>query len=363
MLHPPVTIPITFVRAMLLGAKSWGRPCDSFLHDAGIAPELLEQAGARVTVDQYVNLFRLLIEHLEDEFLGFLSRPVKHGSFALIARSGISANTLELAVRRIARTFWLLQDDVELRLVRQHSLAGLCLRFCDSSIARPDFLHELTLRVFWRLLAWVAGGKLPVVRFDFAFERPSYADSYSKIFPAPLSFGCQESGFWFDAGRLADPVRRDEAALRVFLAAAQANIIAPRRRDEVTSARVRSHLQNSRPEWADLVATAKALHMSAPTLQRRLAGEGTTFQSLKDELRRDCAIVRLNTSTVSLAALAYELGFADSSAFQRAFKSWTGTAPGSYSQRQAKEVQDGNSENLIPDRAQWPASRIDLTDG
>jgi AraC-like DNA-binding protein len=70
--------------------------------------------------------------------------------------------------------------------------------------------------------------------------------------------------------------------------------------------------------------------MSTSTLQRRLASEGSSFQSLKDELRRDTAIVRLHTSTVPLATLADELGFADSAAFQRAFKGWTGSAPGAY---------------------------------
>ena len=68
--------------------------------------------------------------------------------------------------------------------------------------------------------------------------------------------------------------------------------------------------------------------MATSTLQRRLAADGTTFQALKDELRRDLAIVRLNTSTVPLVTLADELSFADSAAFQRAFKSWTGSAPG-----------------------------------
>ena len=70
--------------------------------------------------------------------------------------------------------------------------------------------------------------------------------------------------------------------------------------------------------------------MSPSTLQRRLALEGISYQSLKDELRRDTAITRLTNSTVSLTQLAFELGFADSAAFQRAFKGWTGSAPGAY---------------------------------
>ena len=121
--------------------------------------------------------------------------------------------------------------------------------------------------------------------------------------------------------------------MRTFLADARAHVIVPPRGADLVVTRVRKHLQGTQPEWPDLAATAEALYMAPSTLQRRLAADGTSFQALKDELRRDLAIVRLNTSTVPLAALAYELGFADSAAFQRAFKSWTGSAPGAYRRR------------------------------
>ncbi|MEJ6668632.1 MAG: AraC family transcriptional regulator, partial [Alcaligenes aquatilis] len=101
---------------------------------------------------------------------------------------------------------------------------------------------------------------------------------------------------------------------------------------DVVSARVREYLQRTRPSWPDLGITARALHMSTATLQRRLAMEGTSFQSLKDELRRDMAIIRLNAHSMSFAELAQELGFKDSAAFQRAFKAWTGVAPGAFRQ-------------------------------
>jgi AraC-like DNA-binding protein len=330
MLRPPVTISIAFVRGMVSGVQARLQSCDALLAEAGIAAELLQEPSARVTAEQYVALFRILMERLDDECLGFLSRPVKRGSLALITRSAISAPTLEVAVRRVMHTFRLLQDDVVLEPVRDGPSAGLALRFTDPSVVYPTFLHELLLRIFWRLLAWLAGGRLPASRFDFAFECPPYAGSYGKVFPAPLHFGCRQSAFWFDAARLQNPVRRDEAALRAFLADAQTQVIVPRRRDDLMSARVRGHLQHTQPAWPDLAATAAALHMSTSTLQRRLASEGSSFQSLKDELRRDTAIVRLHTSTVPLATLAYELGFADSAAFQRAFKGWTGSAPGAY---------------------------------
>lgn len=329
-LPSPVTISIAFVHGMLSGVRAHGQPCDVFLADAGIEAQLLDQAGARVTADQYVALFQSLTDRLDDDLLGFLSQPLRRGSFALLVRSAAGEDTLQRAMRRTARTFGLLQTEVALDLVQAGSLAGFTLRFADTSTAQLVFLHELLLRIFWRLFAWLAGGKLPAARFDFAFPSPTYASSYSRIFTAPLQFDQQQSGLWIEAHHLTRPVRRDKDAVRAFLADARSNVIVPPRSDDLISARVRRHLQRSQPAWPDLAATADALHMAPSTLQRRLAADGTSFQALKDALRRDLAIVRLNTSTAPLATLADELGFADSAAFQRAFKSWTGSAPGAY---------------------------------
>lgn len=330
MTQPPVTIPIALVRGMLAGVRARGLGCEVFLADAGIAPELLQRDGARVTAAQYIALFRSLIERLADEAIGLLSRPMRPGCFALIARSAMGAPDLQAAIRRSARTFSLLQDDVALEPVREGHLAGVALRFLDPTATRPLFVDEMLLRVCWRLLAWLAGGRLPVARFDFAFDRPSHVDSYGKVFPAPLEFGQPRSAFWLDGRRLKGPVRRDEAALRAFLADAHAYVIVPPMGREPTIARVRQHLRQTQPAWPGLAATAVAMHMSASTLQRYLAAEATSFQAVKDGLRRDIAIVRLNTSPVPLAALAQELGFTDSAAFQRAFKGWTGSPPGTY---------------------------------
>lgn len=337
MLQPPVTIPIAFVQGMLSGIRARGADArvdvGAALEDAGIAPALLDAPGARVTAEQYVALFALLMARLDDEALSFLSRRLKRGSFALMTRATLGAPTFEVALRRVAHTFSLLQDDLTLVLLHEGPLAGFGLRLNDPAAAHQNFLHELMLRVYWRLFAWLHGGRLTARRFDFGFELPPYADGYAKVFPGPLQFGQPCSAVWFDACALVTPMLRDMQEMNTFLAASPANVILPRLAEQAVSARVRSVLQQNRPAWADLATTASSLHMSVSTLQRHLATEGTSFQSLKDQLRRDLAIVRLNTSTVPLAALAEELGFADSAAFQRAFKAWTGGAPGSYRRR------------------------------
>ena len=96
------------------------------------------------------------------------------------------------------------------------------------------------------------------------------------------------------------------------------------------AARLRSFAERTRPAWPDLDEVARAMNMSDSSLQRHLASEGTSFRTIKGDLRRDVAIFRLNTSDVPLGRLAPELGFSESSSFQRAFKGWTRCSPGVY---------------------------------
>jgi AraC-like DNA-binding protein len=116
------------------------------------------------------------------------------------------------------------------------------------------------------------------------------------------------------------PVTHDEMAMRAFLSDSFGQIIAPPRVLGVVSQEARNVLLRAYPEWPDVHAVARQMHMSRATLQRQLAAEGSNLQRIKDGLRRDLAIARLSTSDTGLAGIAAELGFSDSGAFQRAFK-------------------------------------------
>jgi AraC-like DNA-binding protein len=63
---------------------------------------------------------------------------------------------------------------------------------------------------------------------------------------------------------------------------------------------------------------------------RKLNDEGSTFQQIKDLLRRDRAIYFLTTQSLAVSEIAEKVGLSDPSVFARAFKSWTGLSPRDY---------------------------------
>jgi AraC-like DNA-binding protein len=77
-------------------------------------------------------------------------------------------------------------------------------------------------------------------------------------------------------------------------------------------------------------AVAHALKMSARTLRRRLADDGTTFRELLDSTRAELARVYMRDRRLPMSEVAFLLGFSEPSAFHRAFKRWTRETPAAY---------------------------------
>lgn len=69
------------------------------------------------------------------------------------------------------------------------------------------------------------------------------------------------------------------------------------------------------------------LNLSKSTMLRRLRDEGTTFQTVLDTTRSDLAARYLSSSALNNQQIAHLLGYRDTSAFQRAFRRWTGQTP------------------------------------
>ena len=104
-----------------------------------------------------------------------------------------------------------------------------------------------------------------------------------------------------------------------------------------TVARV-EQLIASRGERLGVEKAARLLHVSRRTLVRRLRHGGTSYRSLLEAHQTKRAEVLLRDPELSVAEVAYELGYEDPANFGRACRRWFGVSPGKWRRRNRSRV-------------------------
>ena len=332
------SIAIQFVEDALAVARRRGLALAPMLADAGIAPARLLQPRARVTVTSFGQLWRSLADAMDDEFFGLDSHPMRRGSFRMMCHAVLGASTLEQALRRQIRFLGLVLDDQRAVLRREGGDAVVVVESLRAGV--PLFAYGTVMTLLLGLGCWLVNRRVPITCLDFAAPEPTHAAEYRLLFGERTRFGAATTRLVFDASALELPVLRRAAELDDFLTEAPANFLVRYRNPHSFAARVRRCLREVEPEdWPDFQTIARTFRSTPSTLRRRLDEEGQPYQAIKDALRRDLAIELLAMPGSSVLDVAYRLGFAEASAFHRAFRRWTGASPGAYRDR-ANDARD-----------------------
>ncbi|WP_018315542.1 AraC family transcriptional regulator ligand-binding domain-containing protein [Cupriavidus sp. UYPR2.512] len=297
---------------------------------SGIASELLSEPAARVTQEQFATLYRLLAREADDEMPGIFSRPLRNGTLKYLCLSLLDAPRLEVALHRFGQFFHLILDDF--RIVSRRDGASGFVELADNPAGPCASVlgRELMLKLVHGVASWLIRQKIPLQAVEFPFPRPPLASDHLYLFPGPVHFSCGHTRIGFDAAYLDMPVRQRKPDLEKFLSRAPEDWIFVSFAEQMTCHRVRQYVADCLPVSPTIEAVAQALHCSVRTLCRRLAAEGTAFQAIKDDVRRDIAIQRLTRSEDPIAAIAFDVGFDNPTAFHRAFRHWTGSTPNAY---------------------------------
>lgn len=304
---------------------------------AGIPQALLRADNARVPAQSFAALWLAVSRELDDEFFGLDRRRMKVGSFALLCHAALGSPTLERALRQVLRGFNVFLDDVhgELSVQDQQAVLRIDNRIADPAARR--FADETFLVMVHGLMCWLAGKRVPLLRADFGYPRPTHASEYTVMFSSTLHFDAPCTSVRFNARLLSSPVVQDQETLKAFLKTAPQSVFLKYKNEASFGHRIKRHLRGcvDQERWPVIGDVAAQFHMSTTTLRRRLEKESTHYQALKDDVRRDVAIHCLCTNEMSIPAIGAAVGFREASAFRRAFKGWTGLQPGEYRRRGA----------------------------
>ncbi len=168
----------------------------------------------------------------------------------------------------------------------------------------------------------------------FAHPPPKDVREPNRLFGVPVRYGAGAHGFSFDAQLLDRPMKRADSALATTLATHAADLLRQVPDDQDVVVATRAHIGHALPSGdVSLAAVAKAMGLTARTLQRRLDERGTSHRQLVVDVRREVAEDLLTGSQLSLTEVAFVLGFSEVAPFHRAFRKWTGETPGAFRKR------------------------------
>lgn len=318
-------------------ARRAGVDADALLENVGLTQAQVSDPSWRGDVELLARLVQLLWFALNDEFMGFISRPAKLGTFAMMTHCIIDRPSLEKAFRHGIRFYDLINEGLTMTLENMGTETRFALTFTEPELDPEHYFLEFWLVIWYRLIGWLGGSLPPLTKATFAYPKPDkYFEEFKHMFRCEYVFDAPETALYFDTQFLQQPVVRSHEELKQFLTVAPVGFMMIPSDETSLARRIRTALLSGRKlplNFPPVEDIADKFLMTEQMLRRRLKEESTSYREIKEAIRRDIAVQKLMESRASVDDISVMLGYSEPRAFTRAFQQWTGYSPVRYRNR------------------------------
>lgn len=280
----------------------------------------------RVPLYQVCQLLNYMLAEYQDPlFCLSQSRGITLKAFPWLGASLFASVDLQTGLQRLAELEPLIWNGSSIELVQGQDKATLRWHMLPDL---PAALVELSLSG-WVILAPVLA-QVPSAEVQLNFRHAARAPlaDYEQILGCTPTFEQSEDSLVFPASWLQHPLTHSDPAAGEWLLQEARRRLAEGMTTWQLETRVRAYclsaLPGAMPEAADI---AREFALTPRTLRCLLQAQAINLRELQDEVRRDAACWWLRVADVSLVDVAQGCGFSEQSAFQRAFRRWTGHTP------------------------------------
>ncbi len=328
LLYP--SIPIGFVDDVLHAARYRGLDVERLLRASGLSGHQLELPGLRVSIEQYSRVLRHLRNQTGDAFMGFLSRPVPPRAFNVFAYSVVGCRNLEELVDHANAFYALFTRDFYWTLEQQRSDIRLAVHVEPVLPVDYRFIIVSLLLMSIREFGWLLGEDVEPRSTSFSFPAKDSDQSLGYLFGRNIEFGSDSNAVRIDRSYATAALSSNRDLVTSMLKSTRHLFLVSRHRNPL-SQEVRRRLLLSKSEaWLEVDEVAGQLGLDKHQLWRKLKKEGTSFLDIRDQIKRDWALLLLEDSANTVEQVADTLRYGDVSAFRKAFKKWTGLQPVQY---------------------------------
>jgi AraC-like DNA-binding protein len=191
---------------------------------------------------------------------------------------------------------------------------------------------ECALAMTFRVGQHFSPRNAALIEVHFQHLEPSYSSRYASVFRCPVRFGQPTNALVFPQEYLDLKQFHADDTVRSVLRETAERLLVERAQSLTLVERVRTLLRYEGDLAAiDVERLARHVGLSPRALRRKLGFEGAHLSTLVDEARCRVACHELRRPDRTIKETAALLGFSETSAFNRAFKRWTGRTPGEHS--------------------------------
>jgi AraC-like DNA-binding protein len=333
----PARVTGSYLQPLLETAAARGVDAQTLARAAGLAVPL-DPLPESLAARDYIALLALGAELSGDPHFGLhVGERVRLGTYSVYGLILLACANFAQALEQTQRYEQLAHD-----LGRSHLgiEAGTGLACYTWTSHFPDASRHLAESVFAGIRtfgSWLAGRPLAPRRLAFAHAGDADPAEYERVLGMAPTFGAPAHVACFDAALLAMPVPNADAGMYPVLQQHADRLLRERedqRERHGIVAQVRAAvIRNLAQDRVRLASIAAELAMSPRTLQRKLADAGASFQQVLDAARYALAQDYLRQRGLSLADIAFLLGYQEQSAFTHAFREWSGVNPGAWRER------------------------------
>lgn len=290
-----------------------------------VLPDLLPGAS-------YLALMKAAAELTADADFGLhVGERISPASYPVLGYTLMSCRTLSHAIAQVTRYESIIHNLGHFGLELREGQMTLTWTSAlpDTSVSRHVTESVMVgVRVFAERLV---ARRIPVRRLTFTHQAPACVDEHRRLLGDDLKFGAPSNSVTCDRGILDWEVPNADASLFPLLRQHAEKLLSERSQNSPSVVEDVRRALSSMLSTGDvkLKQVADRLGVHPRTLQRRLNDVDSSFQDILERLRNDMAHRYLADPTMSLAEVAFLLGYHDQSSFNRAFKEWTGKSPSS----------------------------------
>ncbi len=308
-------------------ASSNGLNSDALLREAGLPADTLEHPDSLIPYHRFALLLELCAQASDNPSFGLqLGLHQGVGIFGSLFYLARNASTVGEALRDLGQYFHIHETAAEVIVQIQDEHALLCYISHAEDMPGTRQQRELAVGVGQQLMRTLLGSRWQPSAILLQHAPLASPTAYRRLLGMTPRFNSSYDAWMFDARLLDVPLANADKALHRLMQQ-HLDTLSGLKSNELPNY-VQRLLRNFLPNGRVTVEyIADFMKLSPRSLQRHLAEAGTSFQQLLDQTRQSMTVRYLKESDINLTQLAEILGYADQSAFTRAFQRWYGVSP------------------------------------